>query len=69
MKPVFESKNTTFSYQGKDNEKGRKQTVRNLKETATDDEILTLGEIYQTLAPNDEPMIQVAVTQKHHYDL
>jgi len=69
MEKIFDSKKTTLTFKALEDEKARTQTLGNLKEDASDDNILALGEIFDNLAPNEEPLEKLTIVNTHHYDI
>ena len=69
MEKIFDSKKSTLTFKAIGDDKARQQTLTNLKETASDDNILALGEIFDNLAPNEEPLERLTIVNTHHYDM
>lgn len=69
MEKIFDSKKSILSFKAVGEEKARKQTLANLKETATDENILDLGDIFNSLAPTNEPLETLSVVNTHHYEM
>ncbi|MGX6971064.1 hypothetical protein [Vagococcus bubulae] len=69
MEKIFDSKKTILTFKALEDEKPRKQTLSNIRENATDESILDLGEVFNDLAPTDEPLERLAIVNTHHYDM
>lgn len=69
MEKIFDSKKTTLTFKALGDDKARTQTLGNLKENASDDNILALGEIFDNLAPTEEPLEKLTIVNTHHYDM
>lgn len=69
MEKIFDSKKSILTFKAVGDDKPRKQTLANLKESATDENILDLGDIFDSLAPKDEPLKRLSIVNTHHYDM
>ncbi|WP_326716787.1 hypothetical protein [Vagococcus jeotgali] len=69
MEKISDSKKTEFTYQAIGTANPRKQSLTNLRPDTEDKDILALSDIFQTLAPSEEPMEKLAIINTHHYSI
>ncbi|MCI0130546.1 MULTISPECIES: hypothetical protein [Enterococcaceae] len=69
MEKLFDSKKAILSFKAVGDNKPRKQTLANLIEDASDESILDLSDVFNNLAPTDEPLEKLAIVDTHHYDI
>lgn len=69
MEPLFNSKKSILSYQALEDMPAKKQTLNYLKEDSSNEDILSLGQLFGQLAPENEPLKRVAIVQTTHFDI
>lgn len=69
MESIFESKKLELVYNGVGDEKGRQQTLNNVKQDASNEDIALFGNLIGSLAPKNENINAVVIVEKQRIDL
>lgn len=69
MDAIFEEKKLELRYDNLGEDKPRKQTLNNVKQKATNDDLAAFGKLMGDLAPADEAINALIIVEKQRIDL
>ena len=64
MEAIFEEKKIELRYNSNGEEKARKQTLNNVKQHASNDDLASFGKLMGDLAPKEEAINDLLIVEK-----
>ncbi|MGX7013365.1 DUF1659 domain-containing protein [Vagococcus silagei] len=69
MSANFEEKKVQLNYDNLTGEKTRKQTISNISEEATNENIISFARLLNSIAPESEPLHDLFIIESHRHTL